>query len=254
MGAASSRRGFPIRMVLFCLFVTTPLRGAPDEDGDHAACLRVGAERMAQGDFRQADAAYRRGFETAEASGLPTEAKLSALRGRIDALSAVSDYVVLRDVSRQILEVQEAAGDSEGAAYTQLDIGYLETVLGNAREAVAILRQAVRHYEALGDLDRRAQAVVRLANACLCVRQLGQALAYALDAERRFREMKDEDSLLETLSLLAIIHLQTGDDAAARDAIKRRGRWSRHRTTSPTSTCATRRSANGPATWMRRSG
>jgi tetratricopeptide (TPR) repeat protein len=159
-------------------------------------------------------------FRCAEAAKLEPAKQIDALLGRLDALGSLFDDIALRDVTRRLLAVQEAAGDRAAAMLTRVDLGYLETILRNPAEAIPLLREAVQYFESCGAGDLEAQAEARLANACFAGRQLNEAMSHAVSAQAHFRQAGDMDSLLENLQVLSGLYLATGDFDTARDCIE----------------------------------
>ncbi|MCU0726511.1 MAG: CHAT domain-containing tetratricopeptide repeat protein [Planctomycetes bacterium] len=205
-------------LLLLALALAPAASGGPVEDFE--ARMEEGRTLYAAGKYQPADASFAEAFRLAEAGGLPAPRKLEALIARLDPLDETFQYLTLRDVTRQILAVQVAAGDLEGAVQTQMDLGYLLTVLNNGREAIPILRDALRYHETRGNAAEAALAETRLGNACLATLSLKPALAHAMAAESFYRRKGDASGLLEVLQVLAIVHLTTGDHEAARECVE----------------------------------
>ncbi len=210
-------RRVPIAAVLLILsLAATSGAGPPEEAAGYAGLIETARARLAAGDFAGADAAFEAAHRLAVERGQPLADRIDALRGRVDALSETYAFRDLLSVSRLILDAQIAGGDEEGARHTRLDVGFLETWLGNASAALPVLREALAGAEAAGEPDVAAAARARLADACIVSGQFGLALRHALAAERHFEESGDLDSLLEVRLVLAALRDQTGDPEGAR--------------------------------------
>lgn len=209
---------FQGRRLLLCLAALLLGVAPVGAAGEEVACqqaLARGSGFLERGMLEDADRAFAEAARLAADGELPADYLEASLQGRIQALAGLYDFLGLRDVSRELLAVQMSLGHEEGAVFTSLDLGYLETLLGNLRSAEALLGSALGWGRAHAAFDSalavRSHAQARLANVYGPLGRWSDALDALEEAADGFTELQDSFSLAETLNVKASIWAHLGD-------------------------------------------
>ncbi|MHC5011169.1 MAG: CHAT domain-containing protein [Planctomycetota bacterium] len=199
--------------LLLALFVMVHgAHGAPD---DYAEAMERGGALMAEGRLAAAAAA----FEEAAAhvrDGDRNQDLLRALDQRAACLYAVTDLVRLRDVLVEIRQVLLDDGDELGAVEAAINLGYVQGLLGNDGEALALLTDAAERAARLPDpVLLRADALARASSAFRRRGEFARALTAAEEAAGTFRRRGETERLVEVLNVLGNLSLELGDPSRA---------------------------------------
>ncbi|MBP7147264.1 MAG: protein kinase [Acidobacteria bacterium] len=148
-----------------------------------------GAQLYLAGQFDAAESALRAALDEARRlenprlmlSPLSTLANLLAYRGRADEA---------RDVARQALALARETGDRESEFFARMTLGDLELQEGALREAERTFRTLAEEEQGpAGSRERRAYALIALAQVLETAERPGPALDCALESVRLNREL-----------------------------------------------------------------
>lgn len=191
-------------------------RGLADDRGSAHVLNHMGWVAWRQGDFESA----RRLSE----EGLALQRQIGDARGMAMALNNLAwvshfqgDLNAAEDLHRQCESLQQKAGDRRGIAFARNNLGWVLCESGKLDDGLALLTDAVQHFDAIGDKQLRgfgtaligsaAHRSGDLAKARRCIEEVGLPL---------FREIGDAWGLALALADLAVVLLDSGEIEQAR--------------------------------------
>jgi len=225
-------------LAFVCLAAPSVQAGdAEDEGAAWNARMERGLALYEAKRFAEADAVFVAAADEAREKAWGPEFERYPLVCRVRCLQFLRDDPALRDTSVRLLEVQReilraaASADVEDApdlaldvADTLMDLGHVQTRLGDLRDAVERLQEAVRIAMAQESRAHLGYALARLADAEQVWGRLGPAQVAAEAAEELLRDLDRPGDRVANWLVLTKIHLGRRDEDRAQACVNTAGK------------------------------